>query len=146
MPNRAARRRAAPAPDGTWARCCEAVFCHEDDAFPRIFLFFPAAIGLIFGFVFSLSTTLTAAPGVKPAFAAAGFVVAALCAGYALAGLPAVRRDGLAGACAGLARTPQCAPCAAPRPPPRESAAEFELPPHAEAAAAAGAGGGGATA
>ena len=121
MPRRA-QQRAAPAPEGTWARCLESVCCHEGDCFPRAMLFFPAAIGLIFGFVFALSPTLSAAPGVKPAFSAAGFAVASLCAGCWLAGLPVFRRDGFVRGCLSIA-APLLRAAAAPRRPPRESSA-----------------------
>jgi len=133
LPRRA--HRAAPAPEGTWARCGETVFCHEGDRLPRVMLLLPAAIGLIMGFSFALSRTLSAAPGVIPAFSAAGFTVALLCAGCILAGLPVFRRDGLVRGCATLA-----APLFAPRRrPPRESAPEAEFLPHDAVAAAAAA-------
>ena len=129
MPRRT--QRAAPAPEGTWARCGETVFCHEGDRLPRALLILPTAIGLIAGFSFALSRTLSAAPGVIPAFSAAGFTVALLCAGCILTGLPVFRRDGLVRGCATL--------LFAPRRPPRESAPEAEFLPHDAVAAAAAA-------
>jgi len=140
------RGRAPPAPDDSWARCAESVACHESDAFPRILLLLPTAIALVIGFVFSLSPTLTAAPGVKPAFAATAFSFAALCVCYALAGLPFYRRQGCARGCAVLALAPAARllalaraarPRAAEPPPPRASEPEFGLPLHAPLAAAA---------
>ncbi len=102
MPRRA--RRAAPAAEGTWERFLESVTCHEDDPFPRILLLFPLCIGLVFGFVFTLHTALEGAPGVKPAFAAAGFSAAAGSAAYCCAGAPVFRRaGGCRAGCAALA-------------------------------------------
>ena len=96
------RQRAAPAAEGTWERFFESVACHEADAFPRILLFFPLSIGLVFGFVFTLAPNLEGAPGVKPAFAALGFAAAAASAAYCCAGAPVFRRAGCRAGCADL--------------------------------------------
>ena len=103
MPRR--RHAPSPAPEGTWARLWESVFCHEADCFPRVLLFFPFAIGLIFGCVFSApNASLTAAPGVKPSFAALGFLTAAAVLCYWVLGLPFFRaRGGCVGGCSELA-------------------------------------------
>jgi hypothetical protein len=93
MPRR--RHPHTPAPEGTWARAFESVFCHETDCFPGALLFFPFAVGLIFGCVFSApNSSLTAAPGVKPALAALGFSLAAGVLLYWALGLPFFRAQG----------------------------------------------------
>ena len=96
------RRHAAPAPEGTVARLLEDILCNNGDCFPRIMCIFPLCIGLIFGFVFTLSTTLTAAPGVLPAFSAAGFVTAAAATAYLVMGAPVCRQRGCVGSCSAL--------------------------------------------
>ena len=96
------RRPAAPAPEGTVARLLEDIFCHAEDCFPRILCFFPLFIGLIFGLTFSLSPTLTAAPGVLPAFSAAGFATAAAATVYLVMGAPLCRQRGCVGSCSAL--------------------------------------------
>ena len=132
------RHPPTPSPEGTLARLLEDVFCHPADCFPRALCFFPFSIGLVLGFSFSLSPTLTAEPGVKPAFAAAGFLAAAAAAVYVSLGLPACRQRGCVGGCSELAAAaaapcPRC--CPRPAAAARSSAAEF--PPAAAALAPA---------
>ena len=95
MPRRQARRT-APAPDGTWERCAQSVFCHEDDCFPRALCVKPFAIALIFAFVFSLDRNIEAAGPTKAIFAAVGAIAAAAIAAFLLSGLPGCRRAGCA--------------------------------------------------
>ena len=99
---RRARQRAAPAAECTWERFFESIACHEADAFPRILLFFPLFIGLVFGFVFTLAPNLSGAPGLKPAFAALGFAAAAASVAWCCAGAPVFRRAGCRAGCAAL--------------------------------------------
>ena len=133
------RHPRAPAPEGTWERCVESVACHEADACPRITLLVPTLIALIMGFVFSLQSNITAAPGVKLAFSAIAFTVAALLICIMLAGLPVFRGSGgCVGGCAEIAHA--AAACVAPPPPPpRDVVPEFELPRVAARAAGASA-------
>jgi hypothetical protein len=98
------------APEGSLARLLEDVLCNPADWFPRALCFFPFAIGLVFGFSFSLSTTLTAAPGVLPALAALGFLSSAAAAACVALGAPVCRQRGCVGSCAELAAA-AAAPC-----------------------------------
>ena len=114
------RRRFSPSPEGTTARFLEDVLCAPGDCFPRVLCFFPLCIGLVMGFTFSLSTTLTAAPGVKPAIASIGFLAAAAALVYVGTGLPYFRERGCWGglavaAAASVPRGCSRAAAAAPR-------------------------------
>lgn len=130
MPRR--RSQAPVSPEGTWERFFESTFCHEKDSFPRGLLLLPTAIALIFGFVFALSTSITAAPGVKPAFSAVGFIVATIFICYMISGLPIFRRDGFARGCTTLMLAPISLLYVATAPRQHvESIPEFELPQHA---------------
>jgi hypothetical protein len=97
----------------------ESVLCHESDCFPRILCFFPLAIGLVFGCVFAApNSSVTAAPGVKPALAAIGFTTVGAVLFFWAAGLPHFRAHGLAGGCRALAAAAAAAARRAPPPPP----------------------------
>jgi hypothetical protein len=126
------RRHRIPSLEGTWGRFFESTFCHEKDSFPRILLLVPTFVALIFGFVFALSPTITAADGVKPAFAAVGFVVATIFICYMLSGLPIFRVNGCASGCAAIIHASLSLLYVATMPKRQqqhvESLPEFELP------------------
>ena len=122
------RQRSAPAPDGTWARCVESVFCHERDCFPRILCLLPLAVSLIFAISFSpLNRSITSEGPAKEVFCALGAVGFAAIAAYLLSGMPACRRGGCREECANGLRAALSARPSAPAKPPRAA----EAPEHA---------------
>ena len=127
-PRRRQRSAPAPAPDGTWARCVESVFCHERDCFPRILCLLPLAVSLIFAISFSpLNRSITSEGPAKEVFCALGAVGFAAIAAYLLSGMPACRRGGCREECANGLRAALSARPSAPAKPPRAA----EAPEHA---------------
>ena len=127
MPRR--RSRPAPAADGTWERCVESVFCHENDCFPRILCFYPFAISLIFALVFSLSPNIQGVGPTKAILSALGAIGAAAIPAFLLSGLPACRRAGCARGAEEYASDLRAALFPRPAPPPRVAEApEFAAP------------------
>ena len=131
MPRR--RPRPAPAPDGTWERCVESVFCHENDCFPRALCFYPFVISLIFALVFSLDRNIEGAGPTKSIFAALGAIGSVCIVAFLLSGLPACRRAGCARGAEEYASDLRAAlfarPGPAPTPPLRApEAPEFAVP------------------
>ena len=137
-PRRRQRSAPAPAPDGTWARCVESVFCHERDCFPRILCLLPLTVSLIFAISFSpLNRSITSEGPAKEVFCALGAVGFAAIAVFLLSGMPVCRRCGCRKEeCANGLRAALSARPGAPAKPPRTAEApEHALPAGSYAAA-----------